>query len=840
MKIHPADKNLPDALLYFSNHNSKTIIVSNNITDLPPAPTAPPLPDGWMSIYSYQIHKKYGFCYPLRIGDTDLYYDDKKLIESFDYDNDAPRIPESDIDLDVKVYISKDGALLRSIALQDDLKIKVGSREVLVFLENNEGDISSPAAHLILGNSAKKALGLSSVTGNIVDDLELDDEQEHQLRKAAHFSKASFIEELQTVLLENVINSKAKGKNSKQKRWLKFPDKLLNELTDSFFDTVIDTLKKLKISRATWDPAHKDHKGRVVKFINAIGKSIKAYENKTERYKAKLLKWRNRLQGSETPSNFNFAYTTLEAALGVLEMLSNILQLAGQIFEEIKAELTGTVQFWIGFLCGVINGIIDLISGLLFLLKLAVKALIGSVGLAVSSENRAVFIEQIDNIIQAFQAIEWGKVWERIKKGVSDILPVIDKAIREANPGQIGYFIGIVLFNIAEFFVPLTKLAKIAKTEKIFDAAQTVRASIARISGFTQQAGNDILRGLAQLAAFLRQGTDAVRKLVDDVFAGIKAELLLSSTRIAGRNIYSSIFVIDVVGVELARLLFSGLAGIFRKRTEKVNGLVVRRNKDNPKEIGILYNDTLLENSTDPKVIRGFLRKLFRENRTDDALRKKLDELLRTSLKNRYPLAWKALAQTTLTTNEYWMFRVNRWIERRIEFTFVQKGGIVSVRKKGKEIAEITAQFFKVKYKGYGGDIICPYDKTTTVIGLSQNWGVGRIKDTGTFYLISLKIFKSRMPPNTNNGGINVLNLPLGQWTWQKNKDWLKNAANRGDAIRLISDLNHPRTIWKNGIGPGKPGHNGKKTITGQEIDFLTKELNYKWDEKTATFIPKQ
>jgi len=496
--------------------------VSNNITDLPPAPTAPPLPDGWISIYSYQIHKKYGFCYPLRIGDIELYYDDKKLIESFDFDNDAPRIPESDIDLDVKVYISKDGALLRSIALQDDLKIKVGSREVLVFLENNEGDISSPAAHIVLGNSAKKVLGLSSVTGNIVDDLELDDEQEHQLRKAAHFSKASFVEELQTVLLENVINSKTKGKNSKQKRWLKFPDKLLNELTDSFFDTVIGTLKKLKISRAIWDPEHKDHKGRVEKFINAIGKSIKAYENKTERYKAKLLKWRDRLEGNRTPSSFNFAYATLESALGVLEMLSNILRLAGQVFEEIKAGLTGTVQFWIGFLCGVINGIIDLISGLLFLLKLAVKALIGSVGLVVSSENRAVFIEQIDNIIQAFQAIEWGKVWESIKKGGSDILPVIGKAIREANPGQIGYFIGIVLFNIAEFFVPLTKLAKIAKTEKIFNAAQTVRASIARISGFAQQAGNDILRGLAQLAAFLRQGTDAVRKLVDDVFAGIK------------------------------------------------------------------------------------------------------------------------------------------------------------------------------------------------------------------------------------------------------------------------------------------------------------------------------
>ena len=67
---------------------------------------------------------------------------------------------------------------------------------------------------------------------------------------------------------------------------------------------------------------------------------------------------------------------------------------------------------------------------------------------------------------------------------------------------------------------------------------------------------------------------------------------------------------------------------------------------------------------------------------------------------------------------------------------------------------------------------------------------------------------------------INILNIDTG-WTLTVNMQWLQNAIDRDDIIRIISDPNHPRTIWVNGIPPGQPGHNGEKTITGKEIDYL-------------------
>jgi hypothetical protein len=96
-----------------------------------------------------------------------------------------------------------------------------------------------------------------------------------------------------------------------------------------------------------------------------------------------------------------------------------------------------------------------------------------------------------------------------------------------------------------------------------------------------------------------------------------------------------------------------------------------------------------------------------------------------------------------------------------------------------------------------------------------------------------LKLYKT----GNNPGGLNLFSVP--NWTWSQSRSWLIESANRGDLIRLISDPTEPRTIWKNGIPPGQPGHNGIKTVTGREIEVLENELGYVWNPEIAAYAPQ-
>lgn len=177
--------------------------------------------------------------------------------------------------------------------------------------------------------------------------------------------------------------------------------------------------------------------------------------------------------------------------------------------------------------------------------------------------------------------------------------------------------------------------------------------------------------------------------------------------------------------------------------------------------------------------------------------------------------AWKSLYYTGLRSNTYWLKRISRWSSSGFFFTFSESGSKVKVLRNGIQVAEICdeLQYFKVILNGFGGGIYCPLDQTVTILGLYHP----NEPFVGTWYLIEdLKLFKT----GSNPGGLNLLSVP--NWSWDLNRDWLYEAAMvRGDVIRIISDPFDPKTIWDNGIPPGLPGHNGIKTITGLEIEFL-------------------
>jgi hypothetical protein len=184
--------------------------------------------------------------------------------------------------------------------------------------------------------------------------------------------------------------------------------------------------------------------------------------------------------------------------------------------------------------------------------------------------------------------------------------------------------------------------------------------------------------------------------------------------------------------------------------------------------------------------------------------------------------AWLALKDTPLSSSVYWLGQVNKWQQAGLNFTFAfsMSDDVVQVQRNGIPIAELLRDAFKIKFNGFGGDIICPFDKTVTVIGLYERYE----NFLGLWHIDQLKISKF----GDNPGGINMFSDQ--RWTRKLNREWLQAAIDRGDIIRITSDPDHPRTHWGNGIPPGQPGHNPlDRTVTSEEIDQL-KSNGYEYD----------
>ncbi len=160
----------------------------------------------------------------------------------------------------------------------------------------------------------------------------------------------------------------------------------------------------------------------------------------------------------------------------------------------------------------------------------------------------------------------------------------------------------------------------------------------------------------------------------------------------------------------------------------------------------------------------------------------------------------------------------------------IKSSSEVRILNAGKQVGYIAEGRLTVKYSGYGGDIVCDNVKTTTVLGKWKDPSGG-----GTGDIINSKLSKS----GRNSGGANVLDEDIpSDWSDQQiwdnvNEPWLREAADRGDVIRVVSDPNLPSNIYK---------ADGSLSFFGREHELLTKPvsqggLGYTYDSSTFTYV---
>lgn len=125
-----------------------------------------------------------------------------------------------------------------------------------------------------------------------------------------------------------------------------------------------------------------------------------------------------------------------------------------------------------------------------------------------------------------------------------------------------------------------------------------------------------------------------------------------------------------------------------------------------------------------------------------------------------------------------------------ITITGIKSSSEVRILNKGNQVGKIIDGKLNVSYSGFGGNIVCDPNKTTTLIG---KW------TGGTEDIWNTSLAKQVDNITGNPEGINILGVvdmsPSPSVVWHdQNKPWLDAAISRGDVIRVVSDpldINH-------------------------------------------------
>ena len=184
-----------------------------------------------------------------------------------------------------------------------------------------------------------------------------------------------------------------------------------------------------------------------------------------------------------------------------------------------------------------------------------------------------------------------------------------------------------------------------------------------------------------------------------------------------------------------------------------------------------------------------------------------------------------------------------------ITVTGIKSSSEVRILNKSKQVGKVVDGKLNVGYSGFGGDIVCDPNKTTTLLGKWKDPDGGGTKD-----ILDSKLFKV----GENKGGANVLSFDGSGMSeaqqWAVNYKWLNEAAQRGDVIRVVSNPMNLDNLFKSldrvpvdQLKTPKDLADYLSTVTdsrvlenmsfyGKEVQLLSKN-NYLFDNSLNQFV---
>ena len=361
-----------------------------------------------------------------------------------------------------EVYISENGVKL--LELSQTVKPE-GITNFIIFLEvNNQRDRISPPVFEIVARSGKNLSAFFSETANIrpvlVDILNSSDREYRELVSSRFEKSGSIVVEIEAYLIDKTNQG---------------IDFLIKQIA-----SLMQLIENYKMPRELWNSAERPEDFN--QTLNQISSSIdQTIENLLSFLEEKLPSIDISSLLDEIPLRDNLP-DWVAALLNSVEKITQrvqakingILELVRQIAVFIRANKPDTIDSFdtlIGFISGLWDGIIDLITGVFGLINMALELL--NILLASSKDYRLtlqLILEATDQLLQAIDRIDWSEFWQHFQE---QTLPMLKQLIEETaddlvndiatNSGLAGYYFGYLVYNIIEIFFPPLKLTKLSK-----------------------------------------------------------------------------------------------------------------------------------------------------------------------------------------------------------------------------------------------------------------------------------------------------------------------------------------------------------------------------------------
>ncbi|MDH5414821.1 MAG: hypothetical protein OEW87_11840, partial [Flavobacteriaceae bacterium] len=474
-------------------------------------------------------------------------------------------------DFNIKVFISKDDSYLRKLFQNTE----AADDEVILFLEDNTDDIiSGSSAYVKVGQKFREELKRREIIGKgqagLLEDekfkqhfqnasLDFTDDQIRELivtGEISNISQTVMIGILQAAYILNIVLTPVfggiadgiKGLTDVLKKHIKFqsyhwdpeakkPDPNDKSEEPKMIDNPDFEPVLFPYSNELVDELSELGENQIRDFVISIKQQIKTRENEFNKELDGYLdllsldkEFNKGLGPLAEPTRAALLYTKTKVKelvnsllLGIDQVLPALNYLGKKLFSTVNA-----------FYCGLWNGLMDSIIGIIDLIGLLFRAFAVQGDFMKHAQTKIPqALELLDELLQGFEKIDFGKIVGEVIDKIMNIN--LEALASKISLERVAYFIGAVVGLIIEIVIGIIFTAGgesvwAVLNKFLTNSAKLVKTLQAKLVSFfgrsLKRLKDDILFVFTKLIEFLKQGTQgvlkAIRFLFDEILKTIK------------------------------------------------------------------------------------------------------------------------------------------------------------------------------------------------------------------------------------------------------------------------------------------------------------------------------
>lgn len=487
-----------------------------------------------------------------------------KRVYFYDKDNNNKLDDDEQLAYNAYIYTSKD-----AIKLKETYEVaEAGEDDVLIFVEDNQGDVSSQFCRARVGK-------------NVLENLKNAGHLYNNRKLLARINEHAPIDE--TVLNELLKKGKIENTTLKVLEFLFAAPDYLGPFSPNTFvmkglgticEEIAKFINKAKVDDYRWNPQAKKrnedgtedetHEFAPFLFPFVTEALDDIDDSKVNGYMQKSIAELKALYASQDQAIQNYVknvdvgrlgnvpiyfpyggYVNVEVdlvpdsiELFLFNKYLQVKKVIDVVFEKLEGfDFTDLIKKGIttanAFLCGVWNGLVDAISGIFVLLEMVFKAAAAMNDFRQNfSTEFPILLEYVDNFTEALSSIDFKELYTHLKTKLSDAS--IGSISLETIAYFSGAFIGFVISLVIEIVVgilftggTLSVAAVIEKLAAIFSGLLRAGAKVLKKTfDFSKKLVVNTFKGFKKLLqgiiTLLRKGTVGFKKMIDDLFKGFK------------------------------------------------------------------------------------------------------------------------------------------------------------------------------------------------------------------------------------------------------------------------------------------------------------------------------